>query len=83
MLKPLAMEWTSPMFNSIIWTTTALIPSIVAEEWELVVIRAGFQVERAAHAMLGTEGKWVTMTHQKGCCLVWMPGIGARQMMAV
>lgn len=45
------------MFNSTLWTTTALIPSIVAEEWDLVVMRAGFQEERAAHAMLGTEGR--------------------------
>lgn len=26
-----------------LWVTTALIPSIVAEEWDLVVIRGGFQ----------------------------------------
>ena len=38
------------------WTTTALNPSILAGEWDLVVIRAGFQVEKAAHAKLGTKG---------------------------
>lgn len=32
-----------------------MIPSTVAEEWDLVVIRGGFQVVKAASAMLGTE----------------------------
>ena len=51
------MGRTSSVFNGILWTTTALIPSIVAEECDLVVVRAGFQVVRAAHAMLGTKGR--------------------------
>lgn len=29
-----------------LWTNTALIPSIVAEEWDLVAIRGGFQWKR-------------------------------------
>ena len=53
------MGWTSPVFNSILWTTTALIPSTVAGKWDLVVIRADFQAEslEAAHGMLGTKGR--------------------------
>lgn len=40
------------MFNSILWTTTLLSPSTVGEEWDLVVIRIGFQMESA---MLETD----------------------------
>lgn len=51
------MGQTSSACNSILWTTTALIPSTVAEGWDLVVKRAGFHAERAAHAMLGNKGR--------------------------
>lgn len=51
------MGWPSPMFNSILWKTTALILSTVAGGWNLVVIRAGLQEDRVAHAMPGSKGR--------------------------
>lgn len=49
------MRWTSPVFNNILWTNTALSSSVAAGERDLLVIIAGFQVERAACDMLGTQ----------------------------
>lgn len=51
------MGWTLHVFNSIILTAAALIPSIVVGERDLVVTKVGFQAERAAHGTLGTEGR--------------------------
>lgn len=51
------MGWMLHVFNSILWTTAALIPSIMVGERDLVVIKMGFQAERAACGTLGTEGR--------------------------
>lgn len=43
------------MFSSILWTTTALIPSPGVFKWDPVVARAVSKAGRAVHGVPGTK----------------------------